>query len=167
MNLSTARTALRAKEIGIRKVVGARKRELVLQFLSESVFIAWSAILIAFALLYVTLPWLNKVSGSNFHKYINEMAGYYSCFFRLFRGFFSGIYPALFMSSFQPVKTLKGLFKVGGSNFHAKSACGNTVCNINYSNYHNGDCVSAIAIYAEKSLGYDKDNLIVFHTITR
>ena len=57
MNLSTARSALRAKEIGIRKVVGARKKELVIQFLSESVLITWSAIIIAFVLiiLYVAL----------------------------------------------------------------------------------------------------------------
>ena len=63
MNLSTARSALRAKEIGIRKVIGARKKELIFQFLSESVLISWSAILIAFVLLYLTLPWLNQISG--------------------------------------------------------------------------------------------------------
>ena len=63
MNLSTARSALRAREIGIRKVVGARKRELILQFLSESVLIAWAGILVAAGLLYISLPWLNKVSG--------------------------------------------------------------------------------------------------------
>ncbi|HYK44241.1 MAG TPA: ABC transporter permease, partial [Parafilimonas sp.] len=65
MNLSTARSALRAREIGIRKVVGARKRELVIQFLTESVLITWSAILIGFGLLYFALPWLNKVSGQS------------------------------------------------------------------------------------------------------
>src|SRR5258705_1090052 len=63
MNLSTARSALRAREIGIRKVVGARKRELIMQFLSESVLITWGGILIAFCLLYISLPWLNKLSG--------------------------------------------------------------------------------------------------------
>ena len=62
MNLSTARSALRAREIGIRKVVGARKKELIMQFLSESVLITWAAIFIAFILLYISLPWLNKVS---------------------------------------------------------------------------------------------------------
>src|SRR5690348_1743612 len=62
MNLSTARSALRAREIGIRKVVGARKKELIFQFLSESVLITWAAILIALALLYAFLPWLNKIS---------------------------------------------------------------------------------------------------------
>src|SRR6266404_9666359 len=63
MNLSTARSTLRAREIGVRKVIGARKRELIFQFLSESVLLSWVAILIAFAFLYLTLPWLNKISG--------------------------------------------------------------------------------------------------------
>ncbi|MEO9070354.1 MAG: ABC transporter permease, partial [Ginsengibacter sp.] len=118
MNLASARSALRAKEIGIRKVIGARKKELIFQFLSESVLIAWSAILIAFVLLYFTLPWLNQISGQQLSITI------------LFKwpvlipvlltpfivGILSGLYPALFMSSFQPVKTLKGLFKAGGSS---------------------------------------------------
>src|SRR5206468_2471217 len=55
MNLSTARSALRAREIGIRKVAGAKKSQLILQFLSESVLITWAAILIAFCLLYICL----------------------------------------------------------------------------------------------------------------
>ena len=118
MNLSTARSSLRAKEIGIRKVIGARKKELIYQFLSESVLIAWSAILIAFILLYVTLPWLNQISGQQLS--INILLKW-QVLIPLFLtpfivGVLSGLYPALFMSSFEPVKTLKGLFKAGGGN---------------------------------------------------
>ena len=118
MNLSTARSALRAKEIGIRKVAGASKKELVIQFLSESVLLTWAAIIIAFVLLYITLPWLNKVSAQNLSIHILLK---WQILIPLFLspfiiGFISGIYPALFMSSFQPVKTLKGLFKTGGSS---------------------------------------------------
>ena len=118
MNLSTARSALRAKEIGIRKVIGARKKELIFQFLSESVLISWTAILIAFVLLYFTLPWLNKISGQQLSVSILMK---WQILLPLFLtpfivGILSGIYPALFMSSFQPVKTLKGLFKVGGGS---------------------------------------------------
>jgi putative ABC transport system permease protein len=120
MNLSTARSALRAREIGIRKVIGARKRELVIQFLSESILTAWSAILIALALLYFALPWLNKVSGQ--HLTISILLKWQilvPLFLSPFLiGFISGIYPALFMSSFQPVKTLKGLFKVGSRSIN-------------------------------------------------
>jgi putative ABC transport system permease protein len=118
MNLSTARSALRAKEIGIRKVVGARRKELIAQFLSESVLITWTAIIIAIALLFITLPWLNKLSEQNLS--INMLMRW-QILLPLFLspfviGIVSGLYPALFMSSFQPVKTLKGLFKVQGNS---------------------------------------------------
>src|SRR5204862_8159107 len=63
MNLSTARSALRSREIGIRKVVGARKKELVFQFLSESVLLSWVAAIIALLLTWAAIPWLNKASG--------------------------------------------------------------------------------------------------------
>ncbi|MEP6684497.1 MAG: ABC transporter permease [Parafilimonas sp.] len=116
MNLSTARSALRAKEIGIRKVVGARKAELITQFLSESILITWAALFIAISLLYFTLPWLNKISEQDLSVSILMR---WQILLPLFLspfviGIISGIYPALFMSSFQPVKTLKGLFKVQG-----------------------------------------------------
>ena len=118
MNLSTARSALRAREIGIRKVVGARRKGLVFQFLSESILLTWAAIIIAFVLLYLTLPWLNKVSGQQLSVSIllkwQVLVPLFASPFVV--GFISGIYPALFMSSLQPVQTLKGLFKVGGTN---------------------------------------------------
>ncbi len=118
MNLSTARSALRAREIGIRKVVGASRQGLILQFLSESVLITWSAIIIACLLLYIMLPWLNKLSGQELSV---GMLLKWQVLVPLFLspfvvGIISGIYPALFMSSFQPVKTLKGLFKIQGSS---------------------------------------------------
>ncbi|HRI21065.1 MAG TPA: ABC transporter permease, partial [Panacibacter sp.] len=108
MNLSTARSALRSKEIGIRKVIGARKKELIFQFLSESVLITWVAIILAAACLYFTLPWLNKISGqqlsvSTLMKWQVLVPVFLAPFVI---GIISGIYPALFMSSFQPVKTL-------------------------------------------------------------
>src|SRR6266480_1404430 len=63
MNLSTARSTLRAREIGIRKVVGAQRKEIMLQFLSESVLISWLSMLLAFGLTWLLLPWLNEVLG--------------------------------------------------------------------------------------------------------
>lgn len=118
MNLSTARATLRAREIGIRKVVGARRKELVFQFLSESLLITWAAILIALALLYFFIPWLNKIAEESLS--VNQLLKW-QVLIPLFLspfvvGIIAGIYPALFMSSFQPVKTLKGLFKVKGSS---------------------------------------------------
>jgi putative ABC transport system permease protein len=118
MNLSTARSALRAREIGIRKVVGASRKELIFQFLSESVLLTWSAIIIAWVLLYAMLPWLNKLSEQDLSvSILMKWQILVPLFLSPFViGIISGIYPALFMSSFQPVRTLKGLFKIGGSS---------------------------------------------------
>jgi len=118
MNLSTARSALRAREIGIRKTIGALRKEIILQFLSESVLITWIAMILAIGLTWLTLPLLNSLSGQQlsmrilFHwKIITAVF-----FIPFVVGIISGIYPALFMSSFKPVKVLKGLFKVNNSN---------------------------------------------------
>jgi putative ABC transport system permease protein len=118
MNLSTARSALRAREIGIRKVIGARKKELIFQFLNESVLICWVATIIAFILTSLALPWLNKISGQqiSYHDLLKWKIVFPLLLTPFVLGIVSGIYPALFMSSFQPVKTLKGLFKAGGAN---------------------------------------------------
>src|SRR6266496_2348348 len=118
MNLSTARSALRAREIGIRKVIGARKKELITQFLSESVLLTWAAIFIAFALLNIFLPSLNKVSEQGLSlNILMKWQVLVPLFLSPFIvGAISGLYPALFMTSFQPVKTLKGLFNAQGSS---------------------------------------------------
>lgn len=124
MNLSTARSALRAREIGIRKVIGARKKELIAQFLGESVLICWAAILLAGGLTFLALPWINKISGQELS--MNSLFQWKIIVPLLITpfvvGIISGIYPALFMSSFQPVKTLKGLFKAGGGNISFRKA---------------------------------------------
>ena len=163
MNLSTARSALRAKEIGIRKVAGARKRELIAQFLSESILITWSAIIIAFVLLYLTLPWLNTVSGQNLSANIllkwQVMVPLFLSPFII--GFISGIYPALFMSSFQPVKTLKGLFKVGGSSISFRKALVITQFAISIILIITTVIVFQQLRYMQNvSLGYNKDHIV-------
>ncbi len=118
MNLSTARSALRAREIGIRKVIGARRKELITQFLGESVLICWAAILLAAVITFFALPWLNKITGQELLFDTLLRPGIIIVLFLIpfVVGILSGLYPALFLSSFQPVKTLKGLFKVGGSS---------------------------------------------------
>ncbi len=163
MNLSTARSALRAKEIGIRKVIGARKKELIFQFLSESVLITWAAILIAFICLYLTLPWLNNISGQELSlsilmKWQVLLPVFLAPFFV---GILSGIYPALFMSSFQPVQTLKGLFKVRGSSISFRKVL--VVAQFAISIVL---IITTIIVFQqlrymqETSLGYDKEHLI-------
>jgi putative ABC transport system permease protein len=118
MNLSTARSTLRAKEIAIRKSVGAQRKEIMAQFLSESVLVTWMALLFAFALTWLLLPWLNKISAQTLD--INILLKWKVLVPILLVPFvvgtLSGLYPAIFMSSFQPVKVLKGFFKTGGGN---------------------------------------------------
>ena len=163
MNLSSARSALRAKEIGIRKVIGARKKELIFQFLSESVLIAWASILIAFALLYFTLPWLNKISEQQLSvSILMKWQVLIPLFLTPFVvGILSGLYPALFMSSFQPVKTLKGLFKAGGSSISFRKVLVVTQFAISIVLI-----ITTIIVFQqlrymqETSLGYDKEHLI-------
>jgi putative ABC transport system permease protein len=170
MNLSTARSALRAKEIGIRKVVGASKKELVAQFLSESILLTWSAIIIAFVLLYLLLPWLNKVSSQNLS--INILLKW-QVLVPLFLapfvvGIISGIYPALFMSSFQPVKTLKGLFKVGGTSISFRKVLVVTQFAISIILIITTVVVFQQLRYMQNaSLGYDKDHLITMSYYTQ
>ncbi|HSU27696.1 MAG TPA: FtsX-like permease family protein, partial [Chitinophagaceae bacterium] len=118
MNLSTARSTLRAREIGIRKAVGAQRKEIISQFLSESVLLAWIASILAIVLTWTMIPWLNRISGQQLS--INILWKWQIllplALVPFVTGIISGIYPALFMSSFKPVTVLKGLFKSGGIN---------------------------------------------------
>src|ERR1700742_2466495 len=118
MNLSTARSALRAKEIGIRKVAGAQRQEIITQFLSESVLIAYMAILLAALLVWAVMPWVNAGTGLELSMQSLWQPGIIVPLLitPLVVGLLSGVYPALFMSSFQPSKVLKGLFRAGGGS---------------------------------------------------
>ena len=118
MNLSTARSSLRAKEIGIRKVSGALRREIITQFLSESVFISYISLVLAAGLTWLTLPALNSVTGltMSIQTLLQPAVIIPVVLTPLLVGILSGLYPALFLSSFQPSQVLKGLFKTTGGN---------------------------------------------------
>ncbi|MEO6852049.1 MAG: ABC transporter permease, partial [Mucilaginibacter sp.] len=117
MNLATARSARRAKEVGLRKVVGAGRGQLIGQFLGESMLIAFIALLIAIGLVWLLLPVFNEVAGKTLSIHILDgkiLAGLLGI--ALITGLVSGSYPALFLSGFQPVKVLKGNMKSMGGN---------------------------------------------------
>jgi len=115
MNLSTARSAKRAKEVGVRKVVGAVKRDIIRQFYSESLLFTLMALSIALALVAVLLPLFNSIAGKTIsHHSINTsqlLAVVLSA--ALFTGWIAGSYPALFLGSFQPIRTLRGKLRSG------------------------------------------------------
>jgi putative ABC transport system permease protein len=112
MNLSTARSEKRAKEVGIRKVVGAQKKSLIAQFIGESILLAFLSGIIAITLVQLVLPSFNTLVEKNlFIDFGNIKFWLIAIAFILFTGFLAGSYPAFFLSSFQPVKVLKGTFR--------------------------------------------------------
>ncbi|MFN8353328.1 MAG: permease prefix domain 2-containing transporter [Spirosomataceae bacterium] len=114
MNLSTARSEKRAKEVGIRKAIGSVRAQLVGQFLSESLLVVFMASLLTNLLVALALPWFNTVADKQMQMPWSNLAFWGISFgFILVTGLLSGSYPALYLSSFNPVKTLKGTFKVG------------------------------------------------------
>jgi len=115
MNLSTARSEKRGKEVGIRKVVGAQKRSLVAQFIGESIGLAAIAGIIAVLIVQLVLPAYNQLLTSKlFIDFHNPYYWLFAIGFILFTGLLAGVYPALYLSSFRPVKVLKGSFKSAG-----------------------------------------------------
>ena len=117
MNLATARSAKRAREVGLRKVMGAVKKQLVGQFLSESVLLAIIALIIAFAAMYILLPIFNDLSDKHIGFQMIAKPGLIIGVVGLaiFTGLLSGSYPAFFLSSFIPIKVLKGKNRNTGS----------------------------------------------------
>ena len=114
MNLATARSEKRAKEVGIRKTVGSLRGHLIAQFLGESVFLALISFVLAIALAALTLPWFDQLSGKTMtFPWTNPLFWSYSLICALLTGLLAGSYPAFYLSSFRPVQVLKGLFKAG------------------------------------------------------
>ena len=167
MNLSTARSEKRAKEVGIRKVVGAQKISLISQFIGESVFLAFLAGIAAIIIVQVSLPGYNQLiekklilNSGDINTWI-AFAG-----FILFTGLLAGSYPAFFLSSFQPVKVLKGTFKKANALVTPRKilvvlqftfAIILIICTI---------IVKQQIDYArDRETGYNKDNL-VYHFMT-
>ena len=162
MNLSTARSEKRAKEVGIRKVVGAQKSTLIGQFIGESVFIAFLAGMVAIIIVLVSLPAYNQLTDKKLSlNYGNIYAWLAFTGFILFTGLLAGSFPAFFLSSFQPVKVLKGTFKKANAMVTPRkvlvvlqftSAIVLIICTI---------IVKQQIDYArDRETGYNKDNLV-------
>ncbi|MEO7532714.1 MAG: ABC transporter permease, partial [Ferruginibacter sp.] len=122
MNLTTARSARRAKEIGIRKVTGSTKKQLVLQFLSESLLTAFIAVLLSVLLTILLLSAFNSVSGKEFtvHTVLQPSNILLLLGIVLFTGLLGGSYPAFYLSSFQPVSILKGTLSKASGNVNLR-----------------------------------------------
>ncbi|WPU94003.1 FtsX-like permease family protein [Mucilaginibacter sabulilitoris] len=114
MNLSTARSEKRAREVGIRKAIGSLRSQLIYQFFSESVLCVTLAFLLALLFVMLSLPFFNEVADKQMViPWKSPLFWVLSIGFSLVTGLIAGSYPALYLSSFKPVKVLKGSFRVG------------------------------------------------------
>lgn len=114
MNLSTARSEKRAKEVGIRKAIGSQREQLVKQFFSESLLIAVLAFILSLVLVQLTLPFFNGIADKKIViLWSNPLFWSAGILFTLITGLIAGSYPALYLSSFKPIKVLKGTFHAG------------------------------------------------------
>ena len=166
MNLSTARSEQRAKEVGVRKVMGAGKHKLIGQFIGESVFTSLVSLLLAVAIIYISLPAFNTIvekqlSVNIFNPlHIGALLG-----IALVCGLVAGSYPAFYLSSFNPIYVLKGIKikSAGSAGFVRKSL---VVIQFSVSVIL---IISTIVIYLQinhvkdRNLGYNKNNLIYLY----
>ncbi|MEZ4961170.1 MAG: ABC transporter permease [Saprospiraceae bacterium] len=112
MNLSTARSEKRAKEVGIRKTIGSVRGQLVGQFLSESLLVAFLSLVLAVALVQLSLGWFNELADTDMEiPWASPVFWALLVGFALITGILAGSYPAFYLSSFQPLKVLKGTFR--------------------------------------------------------
>jgi putative ABC transport system permease protein len=122
LNLATATSANRAREIGIKKVFGATKNQLIIQFLIESLLISFFALIIALVLIELALPFFNLMSDKQIHLY--HLANVYYVLgalgISIITGLLSGIYPAFFLSSFNPIDSFKGKISKGARSGTAR-----------------------------------------------
>jgi putative ABC transport system permease protein len=163
VNLTVARSVKRAKEIGIRKVVGGDRKQLIMQFLGESFILCSVAFLLAIALVQLALPVFNQLSNKALSiAYLFDVklvAGYILLFF--ITGFLAGFYPALVLSSYNPVQTLYSRFILAGKNYLQKSL---VVLQFTLASFL---IIATLTIFSQfrylttQSLGYDDKNLVI------
>jgi putative ABC transport system permease protein len=166
MNLSTARSERRAREVGIRKSVGSARREIVLQFMGESIFISLLAFVIAVLVAQLALPFYNNlVQKQLFIDYGAAAFWIFALGLIFFTGIVSGSYPAFYLSSFQPVKVLKGKVQVG-----KKGSIPRKVLVTLQFGFSILLIIGTLVIYAQiqlvknRDLGYSQENLIAVET---
>ena len=163
MNLSTAKATRRIKEVGIKKVVGARRRTLVFQYLTESMLMTLVAVLAAVLIVDISLPKFNDITGKNLSLVFDSRFLLSLGVVVLFTGLIAGSYPAFYLSGFDPALVLKG--RLNGSFGEMWARKGLVVIQFTLSVVL---IVSVLVIYKQiefvqqKNLGYDKDNVIYF-----
>jgi putative ABC transport system permease protein len=170
INLATARAADRAKEVGIRKVVGALRNQLFIQFIGESVLITTFAFCLAFVLSILLLPFFNELTGKSFSAFtlLEPSFAALSVVALLIIALLSGAYPALAITSFKPASVLKGSFKTSGKGIWLRKSLVVLQFAISVM-LITGTLVIVrqLDFIQAKKLGYDRENTIILPLDTR
>lgn len=166
MNLSTARSANRAKEVGIRKVAGSTKGHLILQFLTESILLSLFALVLALGIAVLLLPMFNQLAGKSLHPDALFSGRFLPALILLVLlvGCLAGSYPAFYLSSFQPIQVLKGKIAAGFKSSWLRSSLVVFQFFISI-----GLIVSTLVIYRQlhyirnKEVGFNRYQVLVIH----
>ena len=166
MNLSTARSANRAREVGIRKVAGSTRAHLITQFLSESVLVSLFSLLLALGIALLLLPFFNELAGKELHAEMLFSIRFLPILVALVLlvGFLAGSYPAFYLSSFQPIHVLKGKLAAGFRSSLLRNVL--VVLQFAISVFL---IVCTIAIYRQldfmrnREVGFDRNQVLVLH----
>jgi putative ABC transport system permease protein len=163
MNLSTAKASRRLKEVGIKKVVGVGRRELILQFLGESILLASLAVVLALVLVWLLLPEFNKLTAKEIALRFDPKLIGSVLVITLVTGLLAGSYPALYLSGFNPISVLKGKVKASAGELWARQ--GLVVFQFTLSVML---IIAVLVVYKQIQFiqstnpGYNKDNIIRF-----
>src|SRR6185436_18077499 len=161
--LAIGRSARRAKEVGVRKVIGSERTHLIVQFLAEAILLSILSLLIALALVKFLLPYFNRLSGRDLHFSLSlypEMSWMLTGL-TLLVGLLAGSYPALILSGFRPIEVLKSKIRVSGSNIFTKSlvtvqfalSIGLIICTM--------IILQQTKFMSSKNPGFNKENIVV------
>jgi len=170
MNLSTARATTRAKEVGVRKVLGAQRSRLIFQFITESTLFSLLSLLLALVILAVALPYFNDVAGKQFSIMgilEPEIIGY-SLLLMVLVGLGAGSYPAFYLTAFQPVEVLKGRIRSGLRSGWLRNGLvvfqfALSICML----IATAVVTKQLQYMQDKNLGFDRENILVIKNARR
>ena len=163
MNLATARASRRIKEVGIKKVIGARRTTLIFQYMVESMLMAFISLMVAILLVSLLLPQFREITGKDLHLYFDRGLISVALTITIITGLLAGSYPALYLSGFGPATVLKGKLSTSAGESWIRK--GLVVFQFTISVVL---IISVLVVYKQmeliqnRNLGYNKDNIIQF-----
>ncbi len=167
MNLSTARSAGRAREVGIRKVLGSDRKQIMRQFFGESLLLASISLLIATGIVSLALPWFGALSGKHLHlNYLDPGTILDAIAMVLITGLFSGFYPAMLLSAIKPAHVLKGKLLSGPAHGPTSAGLFRKVLVVVQFSLSIGLIICTAVLYQQlnfmrfSDLGFNEDNLV-------